>query len=93
MDDTASGNGIIRQYLADGHMHVQFRVSKEALDLGYEVVVNQSTSLTFSNEEAESVGPEVFDPEDPNVLIKTYRATRPISEMPQCFFMLNIIEP
>ncbi|TVP82577.1 MAG: hypothetical protein EA353_00270, partial [Puniceicoccaceae bacterium] len=92
MDDPSTRSGIIRQYLADGYMHVQFRVRQEALDQGYEVAVKQCAILAFSGEEADWVS-SVIDHEDAGVRIKTYRATRPISEMPQCFFMLQIIEP
>lgn len=83
---------VIRQFRADGYSHVQFRQRQEAIDAEFKVIVKESPNLAFSNSEAVHVS-TVTSPDDPDVVIVTYRCSQPLSIVPKCFFMLEIQKP
>jgi len=92
LDPDVFSSDVIRQFSADGYSHVQFRQRQEAIDAEFKVIVKESPNLAFSDSEAVHVS-TVTSPDDPEVVIVTYRCSQPLSIMPKCFFMLEIQKP
>lgn len=92
LDPDVFSSDVIRQFRADGYSHVQFRQRQEAIDAEFKVIVKESPNLAFSDSEAVHVS-TVTSPDDPDVVIVTYRCSQPLSIIPKCFFMLEIQKP
>ena len=92
LDPDVFSSDVIRQFRADGYSHVQFRQRQEAIDAEFKVIVKESPNLAFSDSEAVHVS-TVTSPDDPDVVIVTYRCSQPLSIMRKCFFMLEIQKP
>ena len=92
LDPDVFSSDVIRQFSADGYSHVQFRQRQEAIDAEFKVIVKESPNLAFSDSEAVHVS-TVTSPDDPDVVIVTYRCSQPLSIMAKCFFMLEIQKP
>lgn len=92
LDPAVFSSDIIRQFEQNNYIHLQFQQRKDAIDGGYEVVVKESPTLSFSSQEAVWVSTET-SPDDANIQIVTYRCSSAIGDAPKCFFMLEVNKP
>ena len=80
----------ITEIAGKNYFQFEFLRRKEAVVLGYEFIVEESSNMTFSGTTAVLVGTEDVDSEIERVF---YRCSLPMDEQSQCFFKLVVNEP
>ena len=80
----------ITEIAGKNYFQFEFLRRKEAVVLGYEFIVEESSNMAFNGATAVFVGAENVDSEIERVF---YRGSLPMDEQSQCFFRLVVNEP
>ena len=80
----------ITEIEGENYFQFEFLRRKEAVLLGYEFIVEESSNMGFDGSTAVLVGAEDVDSEIERVF---YRGSLPMDEQSQCFFRLVVNEP
>lgn len=92
LDPNVFSSKVVRQFENGDYIYMQFTQRKSAIEAGYTISVQESSSLSFSGAEAVHVA-TVDSPDDPEVELVTYRCSQTLDVAPQCFFMLEVNQP
>jgi hypothetical protein len=80
----------ITEIAGKNYFQFEFLRRKEAVVLGYEFIVEESSNMAFNGSTAVLVGAEDVNSEIERVF---YRGSLPMDEQSQCFFRLVVNEP